>query len=146
MNSVKATVQLKEGQIVFEGSEEFVEKQVKMFALPLSGVQGATSGSECQLSTSEKDLVKEKNPKGHSEVIAVLAYHLRSNGKEDFDEEELKKAYIRAGIKFPKAIGQAIRDAGKRFDYVEVSARGRYRLSDHGERTVMFDLPRKEGE
>ena len=143
----RATVELGEGTIVFEGTEEFVSAQVaKLQAATGPGVQQpeATMLREGTAMTSEKAFVQEKRPDGASETIAVLAYYLREHGTTEFTDEDIKKAYIRAGVKYPKALAQAIRDAGRRFDYIDPGpGKGKYRLSSHGERTVLFDLPRK---
>jgi hypothetical protein len=94
---------------------------------------------------SEHQLVIEKQPKGHSETVAVLAFALTENGHGEFTEEDMRKAYIRAHVKPPKVIGQAIRDAKKHFDYIESGSKsGTYKLSHHGDRTVRFDLPRSK--
>lgn len=82
-------------------------------------------------------------PSDHSEKIAVLAFRLKESGKSEFDADDMRRAYIRAGIKPPKVIRQALVDAKRFKDYVEpTSTRGSYRLTDHGENLVRFDLPR----
>lgn len=79
------------------------------------------------------------------ETVAVLAFGLTVNGKEEFTDEDIRKAYIRAGVRPPKVVSQAIRDAKNRGDFIEPgSKRGTFRLSPHGDRTVRFDLPRPE--
>jgi hypothetical protein len=91
---------------------------------------------------TEKQLVMEKKPRGHSETIAVLAFALAEAGVAEFTEEDMRKAYIRAKVRPPKVVGQAIRDAKRGFDYVEYGKkRGTYQLSNHGDRTVRFDMP-----
>ena len=93
---------------------------------------------------TEKQLVLAKRPDGHSETIAVLAFALAESGVPEFSEEDMRKAYIRAGVRPPKVVGQAIRDAKRLNDFVDYgSQRGRYKLSNHGDRTVRFDLPRQ---
>jgi hypothetical protein len=93
---------------------------------------------------TEKKLVLAKKPDGHSETIAVLAFALAESGISEFSEEDMRKAYIRAGVRPPKVVGQAIRDAKRLNDFVDYgSQRGRYKLSNHGDRTVRFDLPRQ---
>jgi hypothetical protein len=88
--------------------------------------------------------VLAKKPDGHSETIAVLAFALAESGNAEFSEEDMRKAYIRAGVRPPKVVGQAIRDAKRLNDFVDYgSQRGRYKLSNHGDRTVRFDLPRQ---
>ena len=88
-------------------------------------------------------MVEAKRPKGHSETVAVLAFCLSQGGAPEFSEEDIKRAYLRAKVRPPKVVSQAIRDAKNNFDYIEAgSKRGMYRLSNHGDRTVRFDLPR----
>jgi hypothetical protein len=88
-------------------------------------------------------MIAEKHPKGHSEIIAVLGFYLAEAGQPEFGEEEIKRAYIRANVRPPKVISQALIDAKRNHDYLEPVSRGRYRLSSHGDRTVRFDLPRR---
>jgi len=93
---------------------------------------------------TEEQLALAKKPDGHSEAIAVLAFALAESGVPEFSEEDMRKAYIRAGVRPPKVVGQAIRDAKRLNDFVDYgSQRGRYKLSNHGDRTVRFDLPRQ---
>jgi hypothetical protein len=52
---------------------------------------------------------------------------------------------VRANVRPPKVISQALRDAKNSFDYLEpASKRGHFKLSHHGDRTVRFDLPRQD--
>jgi len=93
---------------------------------------------------TEKQLISEKNPKGHPETVAVLAFALAEAGQPEFTEDDMRRAYIRAGVRPPKVVAQAIRDAKNHGDYVQAgSKRGSYRLSNHGDRTVRFDMPRQ---
>lgn len=147
----KGTFEQGDRKITFEGPKEFVEEQIARFvtesaASKLQGKQarqdGQAGGAEL-LSSSERELIATKSPRGHHEIIAVLAFCLAEAGIAEFGEEDVKRAYIRAGVRPPKVLGQALRDAKNKFDYIEVgSKRGTYRLSAHGERTVRFDLPR----
>jgi hypothetical protein len=99
---------------------------------------------DSQSIVQERDLIQAKRPRSHPETIAVLAYHLAESGTAEFSEEDMRRGYIRAGARPPKTIGQALRDANNRYDYVETGrGRGRYRLTAHGDRTVRFDLPRR---
>jgi hypothetical protein len=92
----------------------------------------------------ERDFIQAKQPQGHSETIAALAYYLTESGLPEFTEEDVRRAYIRAGVRPPKVVGQALRDAKNRYEYVEPGrGRGKYRLTAHGDRTVRFDLPRR---
>jgi hypothetical protein len=88
-------------------------------------------------------LVELKKPRGHSELVAVLAFGLAESGIQEFSESEMRRAYIRAEVRPPKVVSQALRDAKNKQDYVESGKkRGTYKLSSHGDRTVRFDLPR----
>ena len=146
----KATIEVGEAKITFEGTKEFVKEQVKAYSV--SKIRSKTDikknnmkSSETDEIPSEHDLVIQKQPKGHAETVAVLAFALKSLGKEEFTEEDIRKAYIRSRVRPPKVVGQAIRDAKNAFDYIESgSERGTYKLSHHGDRTVRFDLPREQ--
>ncbi len=84
-----------------------------------------------------------KRPSGHLETVAVIAFALTQAGIGEFTEEDVRRAYVRADVKPPKVVAQALRDAKNRMDYIEPGRkRGTYRLSPHGDRTVRFDLPR----
>jgi hypothetical protein len=90
----------------------------------------------------ERDLIAEKRPRNQTETVAVLGFCLAENGQVEFTEVDIKRAYLRAGIRPPKVISQALRDARNKFDLIEAGTKkGTYRLSAHGDRTVRFDLP-----
>lgn len=146
---VKATVQVGDKTITFEGPSDFVERQVEKFSagnverIPSSAVPMDDEFSVPGL--TERDAIGTKQPRGHSETVAVLAFCLTESGKSEFNEDDIRRAYIRAGVRPPKVVGQALRDAKKNFDFIAAgSKRGMYRLSPHGDRTVRFDLPRKQ--
>ncbi|HSZ60832.1 MAG TPA: hypothetical protein VK828_03490 [Terriglobales bacterium] len=146
--SHRATVIIGDTKVIFEGPRDFVEAQVSKYAQPLANTQANlgtnASGGPDARPVSEKQLIEQKQPKGHPEIVAVLAFSLAQSGKKEFTEEDIKRAYLRADVRPPKVVGQAIRDAKNVADYVEpTGARGVYRLTTHGERTVRFDLPRK---
>lgn len=105
-------------------------------------MKSASTELTVQIHANEQQLIAEKQPRGHSETIAVLAFALAEAGTTEFTEEDMKRAYIRARVRPPKVVGQAIRDAKGGFDYIEYGkTRGTYRLSNHGERVVRFDMP-----
>ena len=145
----KATVEVGDKKVTIEGPRDFVEEQLSR----LTGAPSKRSSESIALGSaethdagkmSEHDLIEAKRPKGHPETIAVLAFALAEAGVTDFDEADMRRAYLRAGVRPPKVMGQAIRDAKNRFDYIEVGPeRGRYCLSPHGDRTVRFDVPRQ---
>ena len=150
--AARATITIDDKVVTFEGPQEFVDAQVaKYIGGGVSSNNQENKSSDAQsldLRTksvlTEKQLVLAKKPDGHSETIAVLAFALAEAGLSEFSEEDMRKAYIRAGVRPPKVVGQAIRDAKRLNDFVEYgSQRGRYKLSNHGDRTVRFDLPRQ---
>lgn len=140
----KATISLGDSKITFEGSAGFVEAQVEKFAGAQQGSApfGERTHRPVQSST-EKQLIEEKKPRGHHEIVTVLAFALTESGTQEFTEDDVRRAYIRADVRPPKYVSQALRDAKNKFDYVATgSKRGTYRLTNHGDRTVRFDLPR----
>lgn len=149
-DTCKATITFGDVKIVLEGPTEFIEEQIEKYSTSSASKKGnknlvdqtelADRGSAA---LTERDLIGEKQPKGHHEIIAVLAFALRSAGEEEFGEDEIRRAYIRAGVRPPKVVGQALRDAKRSHDFLVAVGRGRYQLSPHGERTVIFDLPRR---
>jgi hypothetical protein len=146
---VKATIEIADKKVTFEGPRDFVEAQVARFTQEGNPKQTATElGAGFRNATvehvqTERELVDSKKPKGHVETVAVLAFALAQSGTVEFAEEDIRRAYLRAGVRPPKVVSQALRDAKNRFDYIEVGQKkGAYRLSHHGDRTVRFDLPR----
>jgi hypothetical protein len=63
----------------------------------------------------------------------------------NFTVEDIRKAYIRAGVRSPKVVTRAPRDAKNRADFIDPgSKKGTFKLSPHGDRTVRFDLPKQK--
>lgn len=146
----KAEVVLGDKKIRFEGPKEFVETMVAKYATSKkleddAKGPGASTGHDMSArGVSELELLAMKSPRGHHETVAVLAFALTEAGASEFTEEEIRRAYIRAGVRPPKVVAQALRDAKNNFDYLELAGRrGVYRLSNHGDRVVRFDLPRE---
>jgi len=144
----KVTLTIGDRTITLEGPEDFVRAEVERLVGapvvssgdPKERVVSSTTGTVM----SERELLDQKLPAGHSETVAVLAFALREAGVGEFTEEEMRRAYLRSRVRPPKVVGQAIRDAKNKFEYIEAGgSKGTYRLSAHGERTVLFDLPRK---
>ena len=143
MNSAKTTIEWEDKRLTFEGPSEFVERQVSLFMKQESKL--TTNDNEVMKynGSSAADLIREKRPKGHHEIVAVLAFYLLEQGIEEFTKDEIRRAYIQAKVRPPKVVGQALRDAKSKYDYIVLgNKRGSYRLSHHGDRTVRFDLPR----
>ena len=148
----KATVTFGDKTITFEGPEEFVNRQVEKYSITHTNVDIVPEGLSVydnQVAKpgafSEREMIATKKPRNHSETVAVLSFVLTQNGTIEFSEEDIRRAYLRAGVRPPKVVSQAIRDAKNLYDYVESgSKRGAYRLTNHGDRTVRFDLPAAE--
>ncbi len=139
----KVTIEWENKRVTLEGPLDFVEEQAKKFRT-LESKPLATLYPDALLKRSSiQSLIAEKQPKGHHEIVAVLAFYMLEEGKTEFSEQDIKRAYIQANIRPPKVIAQALRDAKNKFDYFEsTKSRGFYKLSVHGDRTVRFDLPR----
>jgi hypothetical protein len=135
-------------KLAFEGPEDFVATMMEIYA-KASKPQGKLEEKQYTGTTAivvsgglERNLVSTKHPRGHHEMVAVLAFALAQSGTPVFTEEDMRRAYIRAGVRPPKSVGQALRDSKNKFDYLEVAGgRGHYRLTHHGDRVVRFDLP-----
>jgi|HubBroStandDraft_3_1064219.scaffolds.fasta_scaffold792633_1 hypothetical protein len=146
----KATITMGDSKITLEGPAGFVQAQIEKFAgnqqtIATLGETGAGNGRSTQAST-EKQFVAEKRPRGHHEIATVLAFALTESGTREFTEEDIRRAYLRAEVRPPKYVSQALRDAKNKFDYITTgSKRGTYRLTNHGDRTIRFDLPRSAG-
>lgn len=142
----KVTIEKDGYTMTFEGSREFVDAQLDKFVTIPSKPQGNNEDNITYKDVSMSSLVQLKQPKGHHQIAAVLAFGLSEQGIQEFSEADIRRAYIQAGIRPPKVVAQALRDAKNNFDYIEGgSKRGLYRLSHHGDRTVRFDLPSRQG-
>lgn len=143
----KATVSVGDKVITFEGPRDFVEDQVARYVDLPSNYQGTSKtipAGETPPTLPLSKLVEAKKPRGHAEMVAVLAFGLAESGLVEFTESDMRRAYIQAGTRPPKVVAQALRDAKNKQDYIESGKkRGTYKLSSHGDRTVRFDLPRQ---
>jgi hypothetical protein len=141
-------------EVRFDGPRIEIELPANFYARLMDAV-GARSVEDAKLDQqvgasallplhrSERELLADKQPNGHSEIVAVLAYCLREAGKPEFTPDDIRRGYLRAAVKPPKVIAQALRDAKNKYDLIETgSKKGTFRLSPHGERTILFDLPR----
>ena len=147
----KGTVEWEGHRISIEGPEAFVSVELERFrnavlkgtsAQPVPGDTAPRGGRPM----NDADFLASKAPKDHYEKIAVLAVRLKAAGKSEFDDDEMRRAYLRANIKPPKVMSQALVDTKRFRDYIEpCETRGKYRLTSHGEDFVQFDLPRKSG-
>lgn len=147
---VKATIQCDDRKITVEGPSDFVESMVSRYSSSSklqvkNAVVDTVSGNSAATIGTEKDLITAKQPHGHHEIVAVLAFALAEAGTKVFSEDDIRRAYIRAGVRPPKIVAQALRDAKNKYEYVELAGkRGVYRLTHHGDRIVRFDLPRQK--
>ncbi len=149
MERIEVTVTLGDRRVTLEGPEEFVRQEVERLVGGVPAAPGLAfeqgKATDKRDAVSERALLDEKQPDGHSETVAVLAFALRESGVAEFSEDDMRRAYLRGKERPPKVISQAIRDAKNKFDYIAPgNGRGKYRLSTHGERTVIFDLPRRK--
>ncbi len=143
MNTTRAIIEWQGKQITFEGPSEFVSAQLEVFRRQESKKEELMKPSEEYSGGSAAEIVGEKRPKGHHEIVAVLGFYVSDQGVTEFTEEDIKRAYLQARVRPPKVIGQALRDAKNKYDYIMAGKeRGTYKLSPHGDRTVRFDLPR----
>jgi hypothetical protein len=145
--NIQVTIKIDDKQVTLDGPEEFVRSEVQrltnLIAQP-SVSKGSSAGASGNAPASEREFVSQKQPSNHLETVAVLAYLLLKTGKEDFTAEDMRRAYARAGVRPPKVMDQALRDAKNINDYLEKgSDKGSFRLTPHGVRTVEFDLPKK---
>jgi hypothetical protein len=141
--TLKVTVTVDNRHITLEGPEDFVRAEVQRLTSPADdNAKGSSANNSGRAALTERDLIAQKRPKNQTETVAVLGFCLAENGHDEFTEADVKRAYVRAGIRPPKVISQALRDARNKFDLIEAGTKkGTYRLSAHGDRTVRFDLP-----
>jgi hypothetical protein len=152
-NEIEVNIGINGKRITLEGPEDFVRGEVRhLLGMLASSVKeetpvkqeapGAAVSGLPRL--SERQLFDQKKPRSQMEMVAVMAFCLALNGIEEFTEEDMRRSFIRAGVRPPQFLGQALRDARNKSDFISKgNRRGLYRLSTHGERTVRFDLPRE---
>jgi hypothetical protein len=146
VEKIQVTVTVGNKQVTLEGPEDFVRSEVQRLTNLLVDDRVSpvvATSPEVSSAQTERQLVALKKPSGHLETVAVLAFHLTKSGQAEFTADDIRRAYARAGVRPPKVMAQSLRDAKNVSDYLQKgSARGTFRLSPHGERTVEFDLPR----
>lgn len=151
---VEAEVAFADAKITIRGPQEFVQSEVTRLAGLLRAGRSTTTTEAANNpgvdvdgmagAKNEREFVALKIPKGHSETATVLGFWLMTQGASEFSEDDVRRAYVRAGVRPPKVVSQALRDAKRSLDSIEQgSKRGMYRLTPHGDRIVRFDLPRK---
>jgi hypothetical protein len=145
----RGTVEWNGCKVVIEGPAEFVSTELERFRSVALGhsdeIARSPNGNEDR-PINEAAFLAEKMPSDHMEKIAVLAVKMKQSGKAEFTGDDMRRAYLRAGIKPPKVMGQALVDAKRHRDFIEpTTVKGVYRLTDHGADYVTFDLPRKVG-
>jgi hypothetical protein len=150
---VEVSLTFGDKRVTLEGPEAFVREEIERLVLIAGGTATDDSGKQLTATTSiahpksERDVVREKSPQGHAETVAVLALYLAESGATEFTPEDIRRAYIRANVRPPKVIEQALRDAKNKYEFLELgNTKGKFKLSHHGERFVRFDLPRKAAE
>jgi hypothetical protein len=52
----------------------------------------------------EHDLVAAKGPQGHHKIAAVPAFALTGSGTQQFTEDDIRRAHIRAGVRAPQGM------------------------------------------
>src|SRR5947208_2466724 len=144
---IKVSVELEDRRVTLEGPRDFVEGEVRRLNDLLAGrktLEGSPASHGApgmSAGESERDFLVAKKPKGHLETVAALGFFLTENGQTEFTEEDIRRAYIRAGVRPPKVVAQSLRDAKNHKDFIQRgSAPGKYRLTHHGDRFVRIDL------
>lgn len=145
---IEATVHINENRITLEGPRSFVEEEVRrLTSLIASGVAkteptAVETVPDSVEGMSERKFIELKQPQGHLEIVTVLGFYLTENGQPEFTEDDIRRSYIRANVRPPKVVGQSLRDAKSKKDFIQSgSARGTYKITNHGDRFVRFDLP-----
>lgn len=144
---INVAVEIGNVKVILEGPRDFVEAEVRRLTAsvvnpPSSDIEKAMASAEtARRPQGERDFLSQKEPKGHAEIVATLAFYLTEQGVEEFTEQDIRRAYIRAGIKPPKVVAQAMRDAKNKRDFLKQgSSRGTYKLTPYGDSFVRFDL------
>jgi len=153
---VEVTITFDDKRITILGPEDFIRSEIDRLTRTEAGTRQLPTGFDQHVEKTaadqsptrltERALVEEKKPRGHNETVAVLAYVLTRNGQTEFTADDIRRAYIRAGVRPPKVTAQALRDSKNTADFLEAgSVRGTFRLSPHGENGVLFGFRRRAG-
>src|SRR5437879_11866129 len=96
----RATITVDGKVVIFEGPAEFVNEQVARYmrgSKSSDTTMNKDSATEsldlkAQPVLAEKQLVTEKQPKGHAETVAVLAFALGEAGHPEFTERDMRRS------------------------------------------------------
>jgi hypothetical protein len=141
------TVTIDDDGLKLKGDERLRQILIRLLRVPSELAVNQPSSlsafrQEGGLGISERELIAQKKPSGHHQIVAVLAFSLRESGVAEFTADDMRRAYTRAHQRPPKVMAQALRDAKNKYELLEPgSQKNAFRLSPHGERTVVFDLP-----
>jgi len=146
---ISATVEINDKRISLEGPRSFVEEEVRRLTSLIAGTVAGPGGvppskafPDSIEGLSERQFIDMKGPQGHLEIVTALGFYLTENGQPEFTEDDIRRAYIRANVRPPKVVGQSLRDAKNKKDFIQGgNSRGTYKLTNHGDRFVRFDLP-----
>ena len=89
----------------------------------------------------------QKDPRNDMERVTVLAYYAKEYlGKPEVSEAELTPLFNEAGVKLPKKVLQAMRNAArKQYGLLEFAGKGGYyRITNAGINLVKLQLPRSK--
>lgn len=96
---------------------------------------------------SVRDYCNEKNPRTDMERVTVLADYARQyRDTLEVSESELVPLFNEVGVRLPKDVTQALRNAArKQTGYLEFAGRkGYYRITNAGINLVNYTLPRSK--
>jgi hypothetical protein len=135
---------------------EYVFKRLGLMSegIPISGAQtdyprlaeATASGGPAATSAHDiRTLTAEKRPRSANEMTALVAYYLSElaptqEQKEEFGHEELRKYFKQAKFRLPKKPRMALVNA-KNAGYLDMSARGLYKLNPVGYNLIVHRLP-----
>jgi hypothetical protein len=155
---IEVEIAFDEKRVKLTGPESFVRGELGRLTAIARGEAARPIDSRGQIgggvddrglagAADERQFVALKKPEGHQETAAVLAFWLMAHGVAEFTQQDIRRSYIRAEVRPPKVVSQALRDAKRDRDFIEAgSQRGSYKLTAHGDRFVRFDLPRQTAE
>src|SRR5579884_47239 len=112
---VEADVSFGDAKITIRGPQEFVQSEVTRLAglaqrrstAPSNGGGQPADDAAKAGAATEREFVTLKKPKGHHEISTVLAFWLTLEGISEFSEDDIRRAYVRAGVRPPKVVSQA---------------------------------------
>lgn len=142
-------------EIIAEGDKQFVKnsfwklyKKTGLLSKNKSIAKATVSETGGNIKEYEKmslgEFVHEKNPRGNSETCVVCGFYIQKLQKRDnFSNGEIKDCYKEMGLTRPSNLAQDLKAAVQK-TRIRSLGRGRWTITQTGEKFVSDELPRQD--